>query len=151
MIVLKFGGTSVADARRIKEVANIVAGIHKKKKRVAVIFSAHGGVTDDLINVSRLAANCDIDYLEQFEKVKARHKKIIAELHLSKDRALANFLDASIIELHDLLHGVFLVRELSLRTLDFISGFGELLSTQIISSYFVSRKMPAFFLDAKQV
>jgi aspartokinase/homoserine dehydrogenase 1 len=151
MVILKFGGTSVADAGRIKKVANIVAAIHKKKRRrIAVIFSAHGGVTDDLINTSRLAADCNKDYLRQFEKIKTRHKKIIAELHLTRDRALSKFLDASFVELHDLLHGVFLVRELSLRTLDFISGFGELLSTRIISSYFVSKRMPAFFLDAKQ-
>ncbi len=150
MIVLKFGGTSVADANRIKGVAEIVSDTLRKDKKIAVVFSAFGGVTDDLINTSRLAADRDKAYLDVFEKIKTRHRKAISELGLSKDKSLNNFLESSFTELHDLLHGVFLVRELSFRTLDFISGFGELLSTKIISSYFISKKMPAAFLDARQ-
>ena len=150
MIVLKFGGTSVANPDRVEGVANIVSGIHQKDKNVAVIFSAFGGVTDDLILTSRLAADRNKDYLKAFEKIRNRHTQAVADLKLTKDKALIQFIDSSFIELHDLLHGVFLVRELSLRTLDFISGFGELLSSRIIASYFLSRKMPAIFLDARQ-
>jgi aspartokinase/homoserine dehydrogenase 1 len=150
MVVLKFGGSSVADANRIKGVAEIVSGIHKKDKKVAVIFSAFGGVTDDLIAAGRLAGERKIEYLKVYDKIKLRHKHAISELHLSKDKELDKFLDSSFVELHDLLHGVFLVRELSLRTLDFISGFGELLSARIISSYFKSKKISTAFLDARQ-
>ena len=149
MIVLKFGGTSVLDASRIKGVAEIVSSAHKKDKQIAVVFSAFGGVTDDLINTSRLAADRNKNYLDVFEKIKSRHRKAITELGLSKDKALTDFLESSFIELHDLFHGVFLVRELSTRTLDFISGFGELLSTRIISAYFSLKKMRAEFIDAK--
>jgi aspartokinase/homoserine dehydrogenase 1 len=150
MIVLKFGGTSVANAERIKGVADIISGIQKKDKKVAAVFSAFGGVTDDLIRTSKLAAERKKEYLEVFEKIKDRHRKAIAELQLGKDKSLNSFVEASFSELHDLLHGVFLVRELSLRTLDFISGFGEYLSTRIITSYFSSKNIPASFLDAKQ-
>ena len=150
MIVLKFGGTSVADAKRIAGVAEIVSEIHRKDKRVAVVFSAFGGVTDDLIATCRLAADRNKEYLDVFEKIKSRHRKAITELKLSKDKELKSFLESSFRELHDLLHGIFLVRELSLRILDFVSGFGELLSTRIISSYFRGRRMRAAFLDAKQ-
>ncbi|MCX6291686.1 MAG: bifunctional aspartate kinase/homoserine dehydrogenase I [Bacteroidetes bacterium] len=150
MIVLKFGGTSVADASRIKGVAEIVSETHRKDKKIAVVFSAFGGVTDDLITTSRLAANRDKKYLEVFEKIKTRHRNAISELRLTKDKPLRDFIESSFSELHDLLHGVFLVRELSFRTLDFISGFGELLSSRIISAYFISQKMKASFLDAKQ-
>ena len=151
MIVVKFGGTSVANSERIRSVADIVSGIYQKDNKVGVVFSAFGGVTDDLINTSRLASNRNKEYLEVFEKIKARHRQVVSDFKLTKDKTLDQFLESSFTELHDLLHGVFLVRELSLRTLDFISGFGELLSTRIISAYFLSRKMPAVFLDAKQV
>ncbi len=150
MIVLKFGGTSVASAERIKEVAEIVSGIYKKDKKVAAVFSAFGGVTDDLIATGRLAGERKMEYLKVYDKIKLRHIHAVRELKLSKDKELQKFLDSAFVELHDLLHGVFLVRELSLRTLDFISGFGELLSTRIIASYFASKKMPGAFLDAKQ-
>ena len=150
MIVLKFGGTSVANPDRIHGVAEIVSAIHQKDKKIAVVFSAFGGVTDDLINTSRLAADRNKDYLKVLEKIKARHRQAVVDLKLAKDKALGLFLESAFTELHDLLHGVFLVRELSFRTLDFISGFGELLSTRIISSFFLSQKMPAVFLDAKQ-
>ncbi len=150
MIVLKFGGTSVADANRIRGVAEILSDLQRKNTRIGSVFSAFGGVTDDLINTSHLAAARNEEYLKVFEKIKSRHRKVVADLKLSKDKPLKKFLESSFEELHDLLHGVFLVRELSLRTLDFISGFGELLSTRIISSYLSSRKMRAAFLDAKQ-
>jgi aspartokinase/homoserine dehydrogenase 1 len=147
MIVLKFGGTSVADAKRIKGVAQIISALLKKEKNLAVVFSAFGGVTDDLIETGRLASAGKIEYLKVYDKIKLRHKYAIRQLNLSKDKQLSRFLDSSFIELHDLLHGVFLVQELSLRTLDFISGFGELLSARIISSYFASSRMgkTAFF------
>ncbi len=150
MIVLKFGGTSVANSDRIKEVREIVADVHKKDKKIAVVFSAFGGVTDELIRTSRMAAERDEKYLGVFEKIKERHREAVSQLGLTKDKSLNTFLESAFVELHDLLHGVFLVRELSLRTLDFISGFGEFLSTRIISTYFQSKKMPAEFLDTKQ-
>jgi len=151
MIVLKFGGTSVAEAKRIKEVAEIVKEVHGNNKKTAVVFSAFGGVTDDLINAARLAAERNKDYLEAFEKIKIRHRKTIADLKISGDKSLEKFLENSFTELHDLLHGLFLVKELSLRMLDIISGFGELLSARVISAYFSSQKIPAAFLDARQV
>ena len=56
MIVLKFGGTSVLDADRIKHVATILKSYHQKKIKIATVFSAFGGVTDQLIEASRMAA-----------------------------------------------------------------------------------------------
>ena len=57
MIVIKFGGTSVSNALRISGVADIVLSLKKKNEKIAVVVSAFGGVTDDLIRMSRLAAN----------------------------------------------------------------------------------------------
>ena len=151
MIVIKFGGTSVATAQRIEGLADIVNDLRKKHKKLAVVVSAFGGVTDELIKMSRLAAKQDGDYITVFNGIRERHQIAVKELGLNRDKALHDFLEETFAELHDILHGVYLVRELSPRTLDFLSGHGEVLSAKIIAHYFKSRKMPAAFLDARTV
>lgn len=151
MIILKFGGTSVATAERIKGVYRIVTDLQKKSKRLGVVVSAFGGVTDELIRMSRLAASRNEDYINVFHEIRSRHQTAIKELGLSRDKALHDFIESAFTELHDILHGVYLVKELSSRTLDFLSGHGEVLSAKIIAHYFMSQKANAGFLDARKV
>ena len=56
-IVLKFGGTSVGNINRIKKICKIIASYKKKKYRVIVVSSAMSGVTNDLVNKSKLLSN----------------------------------------------------------------------------------------------
>ena len=56
-IVLKFGGTSVGTIDRIKKVCKIIAFYKKKKNKVLVVTSAMSGVTNELINKSKLISN----------------------------------------------------------------------------------------------
>ena len=56
-IVLKFGGTSVGSINRIKKVCKIIAFYKKKKNRVVVVSSAMSGVTNELVNKSKLISN----------------------------------------------------------------------------------------------
>ncbi len=151
MLVIKFGGSSVSTAKRVKAVAEIVGSITKKDKKCGVVFSAFGGVTDDLIIMSKLAAARDENYLEKFHKIRERHVQAIQELGLKKDKKLHDFIEEVFAELNNILHGVFLVRELSTRTLDFISGHGEILSAKIITHYFNLKKIKSSFLDARTV
>lgn len=148
MIILKFGGSSVSTPQRVMDVATIIKNL-KPKTKSAVVFSAFGGVTDDLIQMSKLAARRKEDYVEVFNKIRDRHQQAIVELGLRKDKPLHDFVESVFNELHDLLHGVYLVKELSTRTLDFISGQGEVLSSAIISHYFNSVKIPSTFVDAR--
>lgn len=153
MIVIKFGGTSVGHAERIKGVFDISTSLLKKtgKRKLVVVVSAMTGVTDELIRMSRLAAKHDASYTEVFHALRQRHHNAVKELGLTRDKALNDYLETSFSFLHDTLHGVFLVGELSNRTLDFISAHGEILSARIISSYFRHRKVKAAFLDARTV
>lgn len=151
MIIAKFGGSSVMNAQRIVGVADIISSLRKKHKRVGVVVSAFGGVTDELIRMSRLAAAQDDEYINVFREIRERHQKTVKELNLHRDKALHHFLEETFSGLHDILHGVYLVRELSPRTLDFLSGHGEVLSAKIISHFLKSRKMPSEFLDARKV
>jgi aspartokinase/homoserine dehydrogenase 1 len=151
MLVIKFGGTSVSNALRISGVADIVLSLRKKNKKIGVVVSAFGGVTDDLIRMSRLAANRNDEYIDVFRQIRDRHLDTVKELNLHRDKQLHLFLEETFTSLHEILHGVYLVRELSSRTLDFLSGHGEVLSANIISHYFNHRKIPAGFLDARTV
>ena len=151
MIIIKFGGTSVLNAKRIVSVADIVSSLKKKHKKIGVVVSAFGGVTDELIRMSRLAASRDDEYINVFREIRERHQQAVKELNLQKDKKLHHFLEETFAALHDILHGVYLVKELSLRTLDFLSGHGEILSAKIIAHYLQSIKIAADFLDARTV
>ncbi|MBL7947500.1 MAG: bifunctional aspartate kinase/homoserine dehydrogenase I [Bacteroidota bacterium] len=152
MLVMKFGGTSVAGADRIKALDSIIRDARKPaSERTIVVVSAQSGVTDDLIRMSRMAARRDRGYVEVLERVRHRHEETVKLLRLGKDRNLADQLKADFSGLYDTLHGVFLVGELSDRTLDFVSAHGELLSARIIAAYLRSKGRSAGFLDAREV
>ena len=57
IVVLKFGGTSVGTINRIKKVVEIIANFVKKKYKVIVVSSAMSGVTNDLVNKSKIISN----------------------------------------------------------------------------------------------
>ena len=134
MLVLKFGGTSVANAKNIALVKNI---IQEKDKNIIAVVSAFGGVTNLLLECSRLAASGDESYLKLFTQLEKQHLKTITELisvkaqgkTLGKVQILLN-------ELGDILRGVFLIHELSVKTSDRIVGFGETISALVIADYF---------------
>jgi len=74
--ILKFGGSSVRDAERIKSVIAIVKKEIKTESVYGVVFSAYQGVTDDLIRISRNAAAEQDSYYDDFLKFKERHLTI---------------------------------------------------------------------------
>jgi aspartokinase/homoserine dehydrogenase 1 len=149
---LKFGGSSVRDAERIKNVISIVKKDIKTGKIAGVVFSAIQGVTDDLNRISRMAAVRNELYTVEFKKLKERHFTIVDELLSSrmhtKTEASVNML---LSDLEEILKGVYLVKELSAKTLDFIQSFGEMLSNIIISYAFLENKVDNDFLDARRV
>src|SRR5262245_59312193 len=118
MKVMKFGGSSVGNAQRISDVIDIIFDA-QEQDRVEVVVSAFQGVTDQLISMSGSAAKGDQKYRKSFQQLKRRHLEVIAELNTDAK------IDSTFAELEEVLHGVFLVRELTDRTLDFVMSFGE--------------------------
>jgi aspartokinase/homoserine dehydrogenase 1 len=152
MKILKFGGTSVGSPARIKCLAELLTGLHKRKEKFAVVLSAFSGVTDDLLQMSLLASLREGEYLALLKKVEKRHVDTVHELISGKHKTEAlNYLQIAFSELHNILHGVYLLRDLSARTLDYITGFGERLSAFVISQYLKEMKLKANFLDARNV
>ncbi len=151
MKILKFGGSSVATPERIKAVIQILKPLIQQKE-IAVVFSAFGGLTDLLINLGSLALAGNLEYKAQLEQIEKRHLDTVRELiEIQKQSSVIAQVKTTINELEDVLHGIFLVKERTPRTLDYIMSFGERLSAYIISEAINSNGMNAEFLDARQV
>jgi bifunctional aspartokinase / homoserine dehydrogenase 1 len=149
MKVMKFGGSSLADAGRIRTVARIIADA-KEKDSVAVVLSAMKGVTDALLDAASAAEKADPSYKDFYQSVCAKHHTAMEELLPEDDQSdLRAILDSMFTELKDILHGVELVRECSPRTRDLVAGFGERLSCCVVAAYLSSQGAPSRMVDAR--
>lgn len=138
MIVMKFGGSSVQDADRIRRVRDIVRS--RLPRRPIVVVSAFRGVTDGLFALAEEALKGADG---RFEQIKAKHLEVCAALG-----ADAEVVKDPLDELSVLLKGISLVKELTPRTLDYVVSFGERLSSRVIASHFTKEGIPAEQHDA---
>ena len=152
MKVLKFGGTSVGSVESIKTVLTILETDKSKGEEIAVVFSAMGGATNQLIEMSNLASQSKEQYKDLLKKLQDRHFDVINALVNVKQQSKI-FANLKILfnELEDLLHGVSLIKEISPRTQDVIMSFGERLSSYIIFECIKARGIEVELLDARQV
>jgi aspartokinase/homoserine dehydrogenase 1 len=151
MKILKFGGSSVATPERIKSVIEITKP-YQAAGPVAIVFSAFGGTTDTLIQLSLLALKGDANYKVKLSEIEKRHLDAVRALvDVQKQSSILAQVKFMMNELEDVLHGTFLVRERTSRTLDYIMSFGERLSTYIISEAYKNEGLQAEFLDARNV
>ena len=135
MKVLKFGGTSVGSVKSILSLKRIVEK-EARKQPIVVVVSALGGITDMLISTSRLAQEGKDEWKEQFEQMVDRHHKMIDTIITdTNDReTLFNKVDSLFEQLHSIYFGVYLIHDLSKKTLDAIVSYGERLSSNIVST-----------------
>ena len=132
MKVLKFGGSSVGTAQSISSVKRIV---ESTEQPVIVVVSALGGVTDKLISVSKQAASSDAAYRTVVDELQARHHQLIADVVPANRQAkLTEQIDALFEEMRSILHGVFLIQDLTPKTSDAIVAYGERLSSLICAA-----------------
>ena len=135
MKVLKFGGTSVGSVKSILSLKQIVEN-EAKKQPVVVVVSALGGITDKLIATSKLAENGDEKWKSEFDAMVDRHHKMIDTI-ITDTKARENLfikVDALLDQLRSIYFGVFLIHDLSGKTLDAIESYGERLSSIIVST-----------------
>ena len=152
MKVLKFGGTSVGSVESIKMVGEIVSSYHHNQVKCAVVVSAMKGITDRLIALGNAAAAGDENYIELMKAIEQHHFDTARELiHVQAQSRVFAYLKTLLNELDDLVHGVYLLRECSKRTLDLILSFGERLSAYLISQYMHELGIDAEFLDAREL
>ncbi|WP_018622117.1 bifunctional aspartate kinase/homoserine dehydrogenase I [Spirosoma luteum] len=151
MQVLKFGGTSVGSVESIRQVIEIIDKHRQNGDQITVVFSAMGGITNQLIEIGRMAISGEPDYMELVRRIEDRHFNIVKALIPVKEQGkVVAHVRGIVNELEDLLRGVSLIRELTPRTHDLITSFGERLSTTVITECVRSRGIPAQFCDARQ-
>ncbi len=152
MQVLKFGGTSVGSVQSIRQVIEIIDTHRRNGDQIAVVFSAMGDITNQLIEIGRMAISGEPDYMELVRRIEDRHFNIVKALIPVKEQGkVVAHIRGIVNELEDLLRGVSLIRELTPRTHDLITSFGERLSTTVITECVRSRGIPAQFCDARQL
>ncbi|MBQ5529720.1 MAG: bifunctional aspartate kinase/homoserine dehydrogenase I, partial [Bacteroidales bacterium] len=148
MQVLKFGGTSVARPERIIEIVRTSL----ERDRTLLVCSAISGCTDALIRLGRLAAARDEVYLAELDALYQKHRRLMEGL-LPADRlpAVTETVDGLFDSLRGILHGVFLLGELSPTSLDAVQSYGELFSTKILADKFTSLGIPCRWLDSREI
>lgn len=151
MQVLKFGGTSVANAENINKVISIVQE-KLTTSRVIIVVSAFGGVTDQLLLAGNMAANGNEEYTTILNKIEERHLTAVKELiPVAQQSSVLSWVKQRCNEIEDICNGVFLLGELSPRTKDKIVSFGELVSSNIIAHRFNFLNVPAQWKDSREL
>ncbi|MCQ2981747.1 MAG: aspartate kinase [Treponemataceae bacterium] len=137
MIVMKFGGSSVANAERIRHVTSIIKAYAEKKP--IVVLSAMGDTTDHLLEAAELAVTGVVD----ISRIETLHYQTMTELGVYSPAV-----EALLEELNTLLTGISMLKELTKRTRDYLVSFGERLSVRIAAAYLDKEGIPALFYDA---
>ena len=131
MKVIKFGGTSVGSPESLLNVKEIVLSA---KEPTIVVVSALGGITDQLILTSRMAAAGDAGYEEQFREIIRRHVDVVRAVIPDSEgqTLLLTRMHYLLDELKNIFQGIYLIKDLSQKTSDTIVSYGERLSTLIV-------------------
>jgi aspartate kinase len=141
MIVMKFGGSSVESAAAIDRVVTIVDS--RRDRQPIVVVSAMGKTTNRLLAAAESAAGGDRDgALKQIAELE--------QLHLEEGKEPADQIRAHFLELTELLKGLAVLGELTPRSIDAISAFGERLSSLIVTEAFRRRGIAAAHVDSRK-
>ncbi len=150
MKVLKFGGSSVGNYERIKSVGKIIKDKLNDGEQVAVVFSAFQGITDLLIEIGVKASKGDVNYNESYKLLAAKTNEIVNGLLKKSSKAILKNINNSLIEISDLLRGIFLIKEISNKTMDNLLSYGERISNYTISEYFKSIGINSIYCDSRK-
>ncbi|MFY0630173.1 MAG: bifunctional aspartate kinase/homoserine dehydrogenase I [Flavobacteriaceae bacterium] len=146
MNVLKFGGSSVSNSQNIRKVLAIVAN-NAQDQKIAVVVSAFGKTTDQLIKGANLAAEKNEGYKEVVQSLEEHHFNVIKDLiPIANQSGILSYAKQLLNNLETIYEGCYLLQELSPKTLAKISSFGELLS-----SYIIAKAANANYKDSREL
>jgi aspartokinase/homoserine dehydrogenase 1 len=148
MKVLKFGGTSVANAESLKLVVDIIKKTTNQKQFVVV--SAIGGVTNLLIEMANSASQGKTNFKKHINNIEKRHLDIInSSIPVTQQSGIISFLKSQLNELEGVLESLFTLRELTPKSLAKISSYGEIISSTIIFELLKHQEINVFLKDAR--
>ena len=149
MKVLKFGGTSVANAESLSNVLKIV---QKQKGSTAVVVSALGGITDLLMEMLSSAQSGKQEYRKGFLEIETRHMNIIKTfVPIGNQSAIISFLKKNLNDLEAQLDAIHLLEEATPKNFATISSYGEILSSRIIQEVFLYNDIDSVYLDSRNI
>ena len=152
MLVLKFGGTSVLNSENIKKIIAIIKDKKAKNKKLIVVVSAMGGVTDKLLTCASLAIKKDQHYLEIIKEIEERHLLAIEELiPIQHHIEIKGKIKLLLAELENVCKGIYILQELSPNVNAQLVSFGELLSSNIISQALHFAGVSNQWVDAREL
>jgi len=152
MLVMKFGGSSVGSAEKIKNVINIVRSRKEEYGKVVVVCSAFGGITDQLIKAGHLAEEGNLTYKDVLQAIKTRHLDIAHEVITVADKqAVIDEVEEGLQAVDNLLQGVFLLGDLPDKSHALLSSYGERISCFIISAAMRSEGISSMYVNASQL
>jgi len=151
--VLKFGGTSLASPKDIIGVAKTVASFSKDNE-IVVVCSAVDGITDDLILISKMIEQRKKDGVnELLDKIIKKHRKLADQTirNATIKKQIVEKLSSDVSELQELVRELTLLKEVSVRSLDYLISFGERLSDDLVSYAIQDLKKKSTALNGKEV
>lgn len=148
MRVLKFGGTSVGSVANINQVIKIVSQ-EAKNDRICMVVSAVGGITDMLMQCGLQAAKKE-NYNPVFKELEAKHLQFVSEL-VPNDTEAVEETQGLLNDLNSLLNGIYLINELSPKTVDKLLAYGEILSSSIIARAMYAQGLDAARKDSRDL
>ncbi|GFQ01117.1 aspartokinase 2 chloroplastic [Phtheirospermum japonicum] len=145
--VMKFGGSSVASAERMREVAELILSF--PEERPVIVLSAMGKTTNKLLTAGEKAVTCgvsNVSDLEELTFIKDLHLRTVDELGVER-----SIIEKHLFELEQLLNGIAMMKEMTLRTKDYLVSFGECMSTRVFAAYLNKIGVKARQYDAFEI
>lgn len=150
MLVLKFGGSSVANATNMSRVLDIVQD-KARKDNVILVSSAISGCTDSLIETGRRAA-CGEDYAAVISALRDKHAAIVSRLFTGEERSsVRKDCDSTFGELEGLAAGIASRKAISPDEAELIQTFGEILSTRILAAKLRTELSGVLWIDSREI
>ena len=152
LIVMKFGGTSVGNAARVRQCAQIVSKA-AQQDRIVVVVSAMSGVTDLIFKTIDAARQGDAAATDaNLKKFEAVHRQLIAELFNGSAPAAAEFLAQVVEQLQNSSRALLALRtDISAQTADSLVALGERITAWALAGFLQQEGSPAEFVPAERV
>jgi aspartate kinase len=150
-LVMKFGGTSVADAAAMRRLINHVVRARELGDRPVVVVSALGGVTNELFRAASVAAEGSEAAESILDGLKARHLELTTQVSSDRRDEVSRAIEQQFDELRAVVRAIVTLKDASPRALDAIAAAGELLSSRIVDSALSAAGIPSAWIDPRRL
>jgi aspartokinase/homoserine dehydrogenase 1 len=149
MKILKFGGSSIGTTERIQNAIEIIRHSKEEHGEIAVVVSALQNVTDQLIEAGQRAFRGIESYREIVHELEIRHNSVAEKLLGAGGSDCRQRIAQAFKDLREFLQGIWILGEITSRTLDYVMSYGEQLSSVIIAETLNRKGIPAEYVDSR--